>query len=300
MITLKQLNHLQAICQYGTLHGAAKAVHLTHSALTRSLHNLEEALGISLFERHKTGMEPTEFCSKILLQSEQVLLAVKDIERDADLARNIEEGHLHIIVGPGTKGLVLRETLPNFFKQYPNIDIRITEAMPEDAKELLMKREADFLISGSGSFTGNTGLNIELIKPIPVQVLVRKDHPLVGQDITLAKLFTYPLVAASQLSNDHPFLKELAKKLNTEVNLTPKIICSDSLILKSILKKTDAWAGSLSLELNLEDGELVSLGIDQLSLTNNLSVIELVGRSRSPAAQKFLDICKAHFDALEI
>jgi len=300
MITLKQLNHLQAICQYGTLHGAAKAVHLTHSALTRSLHNLEEALGISLFERHKTGMEPTEFCSKILLQSEQVLLAVKDIERDADLARNIEEGHLHIIVGPGTKGLVLRETLPNFFKQYPSIDIRITEAMPEDAKELLMKREADFLISGAGSFTGNTGLNIELIKPIPVQVLVRKDHPLVGQDITLAKLFTYPLVAASQLSNDHPFLKELAKKLNTEVNLTPKIICSDSLILKSILKKTDAWAGSLSLELNLEDGELVSLGIDQLSLTNNLSVIELVGRSRSPAAQKFLDICKAHFDALEI
>ena len=300
MITLKQLNHLQAICQYGTLHGAAKAVHLTHSALTRSLHNLEEALGIALFERHKTGMEPTEFCKKILLQSEQVLLAVKDIERDADLARNIEEGHLHIIVGPGTKGLVLRETLPEFFKRYPNIDIRITEAMPEDAKELLMKREADFLISGAGSFTGNTDLKMELIKPIPVQVLVRKDHPLVGQKLTLSKLFAYPLVAASQLSSDHPFLKELAKRLNSEVNLTPKIICSDSLILKSILLKTDAWTGSLCLELNIDDGQLVTLGINQLSLTNDLSVIELVGRSRSPAAQKFLEICKAHFDSLKL
>ena len=300
MITLKQLNHLQAICQYGTLHGAAKAVHLTHSALTRSLHNLEEALGIALFERHKTGMEPTEFCKKILLQSEQVLLAVKDIERDADLARNIEEGHLHIIVGPGTKGLVLRETLPEFFKRYPNIDIRITEAMPEDAKELLMKREADFLISGAGSFTGNTDLKMELIKPIPVQVLVRKDHPLVDQKLTLAKLFSYPLVAASQLSSDHPFLKELAKRLNSEVNLTPKIICSDSLILKSLLLKTDSWTGSLCLELNIDDGQLVTLGIDQLSLTNDLSVIELVGRSRSPAAQKFLVICKAYFDALKL
>ena len=299
MITLKQLKHLQAICQCGTLHGAAKSVHLTHSALARSLHNLEEALGLSLFERHKTGMEPTEFCANILAQSEQVLLAVKDIERDADLARNIEEGHLHILVGPGTKGMVLRESLPEFFKRYPNIEVRITEAMPQEAKELLIKREADFLISGSGSFTGSTELNIELLKAVPVQVLVRKDHPLVGKKINLTTLFEYPVVAASQLSSDHPFLKVLAQKLGGSINLTPKVICSDMGILKNIVLKTDAWLGTLNLEMNMDDGQLVTLDIEKLELTNKLSIIELVGRSRSPAAQKFLEICKKYFDELQ-
>ncbi len=298
MITLKQLKHLQAICECGTLHGAAKSVHLTHSALTRSLHNLEEALGLALFERHKNGMEPTEFCANILAQSEQVLLAVKDIERDADLARNIEEGHLHILVGPGTKGLVLRESLPEFFKRHPNIEVRITEAMPEEAKDLLIKREADFLISGSGSFTGSSELAIELLKAVPVQVLVRKDHPLVGKKVNLNTLFEYPLVAATQLSGDHPFLKDMALKLGASINLTPKVICSDTGILKSIVLRTDAWLGSLNMEMNLDDGQLVVLDITQLELTNKLSIIELVGRSRSPAAQKFLQICKKYFDEL--
>jgi len=299
MITLKQLKHLQAICECGTLHGAAKSVHLTHSALTRSLHNLEEALGLALFERHKNGMEPTEFCANILAQSEQVLLAVKDIERDAGLARNIEEGHLHILVGPGTKGLVLRESLPEFFKLYPNIEVRITEAMPEEAKDLLIKREADFLISGSGSFTGSNELSIELLKAVPVQVLVRKGHPLAGKKVDLNTLFEYPLVAATQLSSDHPFLKEMALKLGTNFSLTPKIICSDTGILRKILLKTDAWLGSLSMEMNMENGELVVLDVVKLELTNKLSIIELIGRSRSPAAQKFLQICKRYFDELE-
>jgi len=300
MITLKQLNHLQAICQYGTLHGAAKAVHLTHSALTRSLHNLEEALGITLFERHKTGMEPTEFCKKILIQSEQVLLAVKDIERDANLARNIEDGRLHILVGPGTKGIVLRETLPRFFQLHPNIEIRITEAMPAEAKELLLKREADFLISGAGSFTGSEEMKIELLKPIPVQALVRNDHPLAGKQVSLNTLFEYPLVAASYFSSNHPFLKVLAQRLNKGVNLTPRVICSDNDTLKNILLKTDAWMASPNLEMYMDEDQLVVLDIPELNLTNKLSIIELVGRSRSPAAQKFLAICKDYFNDLEV
>ncbi len=75
---------------------AANAVHLTRSALTRSLHNLEEILGLALFERKKNGMQPTDFCLNMLAQSEKVLLAIKDMQRDAELECNIEQGKFNL------------------------------------------------------------------------------------------------------------------------------------------------------------------------------------------------------------
>jgi DNA-binding transcriptional LysR family regulator len=300
MITLKQLRHLQAICQHGTLNGAANAVHLTHSALTRSLQNLEEVLGVSLFERHKSGMQATPFCLKILSQSEQVLLAVKDIQRDAELEKNIEQGSLHILVGPGTKALVLRETLPEFFMRHPGIDVHITEAMPDEARKLLLTREADFLISGAGSFSGNEGLNIELIKSVPVKAFARKNHPLMGEKISWPQIAQYPLVAASYFPDNHPFLKILAAAIKSDMPLIPKIICSDTQTLRNILLKTDAWVIAAGLDI-LDDSDGTKVGMLDLhpfELQNKLSIIEIVGRSRSPAAQEFIDICKQYFNGL--
>ena len=43
MLTLKQLKHLMAIHQHGSIHRAAEALYITQPALTRSLGNLEEA-----------------------------------------------------------------------------------------------------------------------------------------------------------------------------------------------------------------------------------------------------------------
>jgi len=304
MITLKQLVHLQAICQYGSLQDAANAVHLTRSALTRSLHNLEEILGLALFERKKNGMQPTDFCLNMLAQSEKVLLAIKDMQRDAELECNIEQGSLVILVGAGARSLILRQILPEFSLKYPNIEVRISEAMPEEAKQLLFKREADFLISGDGSFGGNDDFTVEMIKAIPMMIFVRKDHPLAGQALDLISLFNYPLVTASYFSADHPFLKKLSKVTKKQIKVSPKIVCSDYIALKKIVLKTDSWLVSPNLDMfmdrEMDDGELIALNLGQVELKNNLSTIELADRSRSPAAQKFIDMCKHHFEQMSL
>ncbi len=302
MITLKQLVHLQAICQYGSLQDAANAVHLTRSALTRSLHNLEEILGLALFERKKNGMQPTDFCLEMLAQSEKVLLAIKDMQRDAHMARNLEKGSLVILVGAGARSLILRQILPEFSLKHPNIEVRISEAMPEEAKQLLFKREADFLISGDGSFSGNDDFSVEMIKAIPMLIFVRKDHPLAHKELDFLALLNFPLVTASYFSPDHHFLEKLSKLTKQEIKLSPKIVCSDYIALKKIVLNSDSWLVSPKLDMfmdnELNDGQLVSLPLAKMELKNNLSAIELTDRSRSPAAQKFMDMCKHHFDEM--
>ena len=304
MITLKQLNHLQAICQYGSLQDAANAIYLTRSALTRSLHNLEEILGLALFERKKNGMQPTDFCLHVLAQSEKVLLAVKDIQRDADMACNIEQGSLVILVGAGARSLILRQVLPKFALAYPNIEVRISEAMPEEAKELLLKREADFLISGDGSFNRNDDFTFEIIKAVPVYIFVRKGHPILEKELNLVSLLGYPLVTASYFSPEHPFIKKISTRFKTDIKVSPKIVCSDYMALKEIVMNSDSWLVSPNLNMfmdkELDDGQLVSMDFGDLVLKTDISTIELADRSRSPAAKKFLKMCYEYFDDIEL
>ncbi|MEH6344785.1 MAG: LysR family transcriptional regulator [Bermanella sp.] len=304
MITLKQLKHLQAICQYGSLQDAAKAIHLTRSALTRSLHNLEEILGLALFERKTNGMQPTDFCLNVLAQSEKVLLAVKDIQRDADMECNIEQGSLVILVGAGARSLILRQVLPKFALAYPNIEVRISEAMPDEAKELLLKREADFLISGDGSFSRSEDFTFEIIKSIPVFILVRKGHPILEKELNLVSLLSYPLVTASYFSPEHPFIKKISEKFKIDIKVTPKIVCSDNIALKEIVLNSDSWLVSpkfnIMMDTELDDGQLASFTFGDLELKTDISTIELADRSRSPAAKKFLKMCHEYFDNIEL
>lgn len=55
MVELYLLEQLAAFSRRGTLSGAAEELHISQPALSQSMKKLEEGLGVSLFERTKTG-----------------------------------------------------------------------------------------------------------------------------------------------------------------------------------------------------------------------------------------------------
>ena len=128
MVTVKQLRHLTAIVEQGNMHRAAESLHITQPALTRSLTTLEGLLDVRLFDRHSGGMQATPFCLEIIEKCQQILLDVEDIQRAARIYRNVEAGELHIGVGRGLRELVLRNSIPKFVSQHPNIVLPLAKA----------------------------------------------------------------------------------------------------------------------------------------------------------------------------
>jgi LysR family transcriptional regulator, regulator for genes of the gallate degradation pathway len=60
---LPNLRHLRAHCEivaHGSISAAAKAVHLSQPAITKAIANLEASTGMTLFQRRRTGMVPTD------------------------------------------------------------------------------------------------------------------------------------------------------------------------------------------------------------------------------------------------
>lgn len=291
MVTVKQLRHLTAIAEQANMHKAAEALHITQPALTRSLNTLEGLLNVRLFDRHSGGMRATPFCLEIIEKCEQVLLDVDDIQRAARIYQDIEVGELHIGVGRGVRELVLRSSLPEFVSQHPNISITVGAGTPEELDQRLKQRNVDLLITGLGSHTKVAEYRRELITNLPLSVITRKGHPLQSQkNISFSELVKYPPITSTLVGPTHPLRVGLQ---NAEPRLVkPHITCSDFPTLIDVLLCSDSWL--VSAEFNcaaeLQQGALVKLDVTHPSLNTELGIIELDKRSRSPAAQKFIDI----------
>lgn len=292
MISLKQLRHLTVIAEQTNMHKAAEVLHITQPALTRSLNTLEGLLNVRLFDRHSGGMRATLFCTEIIGKCQQILLDVEDIQRAARIYQNIEVGELHIGVGRGVRELVLRTSVPEFVSQHPNISITVGEGTPEELDQRLKQRNVDLLITGLGSHSEVTEYRTELITNVPLSVITRKGHPMQSQkNISFSQLAKYPPITSTLVGPTHP----LRDQIQTATGLLkPHIACSDFPTLIAVLLCSDSWL--VSSEYNcaseLEQGALVKLDATHPSLNTELGIIELNKRSRSPAAQKFIDILK--------
>ena len=291
MVTVKQLRHLTAIAEQANLHKAAEVLHITQPALTRSLNTLEGLLNVRLFDRHSGGMRATPFCMEILEQCQRVLFDVEEIQRAARLFQNIEEGELNIGVGRGVRELVLRRTIPEFVSRYPKIQITVSEGTHEELAYNLKNRNVDFLAIGLSSFQNSSGLQKELITNVPLSVIARKGHPLQSQKkLRLSQLAPYSLMAPTSVGQTHPLSTAL-----TDAGpglLKPNIICGDFPTLIGTLMCSDSLliSAAYNCEFELRQGVLVELDVTHPTLNTELGIIEVDKRSRSPAAQKFIDI----------
>lgn len=99
MLKLQQLAHALALSRLGNFHRAAKALHLSQPALSRSIRSLEHSLGVSLFDRHGAQIKPTVYGEALLRRAERMLEQSDELERDIQLLEGLKAGGLAVGMG---------------------------------------------------------------------------------------------------------------------------------------------------------------------------------------------------------
>jgi DNA-binding transcriptional LysR family regulator len=107
MIELRTIKYALAVAKYHGFRKAAEALFVTQPTLTRNIQNLEEALGIKIFDRGKRQVEPTPLGRIFLARAEEILQGVSDLKREIDLAQGLEIGQLEVGSGVGSAELHL-------------------------------------------------------------------------------------------------------------------------------------------------------------------------------------------------
>lgn len=92
-------HHLHAfwmIAETGSLSGAAKAMHVTHSTLSVQLHALENTLGASLFERRGRGLVITPFGDEVRARAGEIFRLGRDLQ---ELAQHASDRRVTLRIG---------------------------------------------------------------------------------------------------------------------------------------------------------------------------------------------------------
>lgn len=176
-----KLNHLRnvvAIVERGSLRAAAKHLGLAQPAMSRSVRELEQELGVVLFERNKFGMTPTP-AGEIFLRRARSVQA--DLQRGLDEMAQFQGNDIgRMTVAFSTAGLVvmLPKILPPFRKRFPKVRVKVLESSMPAIEADLRDGLVDMYYGPVPQDFGDASLVIEHLFDNPRIIVGRPNHPL--------------------------------------------------------------------------------------------------------------------------
>jgi DNA-binding transcriptional LysR family regulator len=114
-----------AAYRHKSLGAAAARLGLDTSTVSRRLTQLEEALGVRLFDRTRDGLAPTRRAEVILPAAEAMEAAHGRLTRDATNVENEAEGIVRLSVAPGMADVFVAPALVRLRERYPKITIEL-------------------------------------------------------------------------------------------------------------------------------------------------------------------------------
>lgn len=219
MMTLRQIRHFIAVAETGSISAAAQAVFISQSTLTLAIQQLEDEVGVTLFNRHAKGMSLTHQGHQFLRQAHLILATVENAKRSLQQGTEQITGHLTIGVTSLVAGYYLADLLTRFQRAYPNVDIRVTEDERPYIEHLLVSGEIDVGVLILSNLEDRHALQTEVLTHSPHRLWLPPQHPLLEQDsIALADIAGEPLI---QLNVDE--MESTARRVWQRAGVQPKV-----------------------------------------------------------------------------
>lgn len=146
-MNIEQLNYIVGVAKLGSLTVASEKLHITQSAISQSITNLETELGVKLFNRSRLGAIPTEIGSKVIKKAIETLEKLEELKMETDMGLNLSVGKLRIGTIPSPL-MYLPKTLSMYKKDYPNMQIGISEKASQDIIDDIKQDKLDIGLIG--------------------------------------------------------------------------------------------------------------------------------------------------------
>lgn len=193
--TLRQLQYFIAVAENGTVSGAAQNLSISQSSVTEAIKELEQDLGVSLFERHARGLNITHKGQQFLRHATRILADVGDARRTFTEEREIKGGRLALGVTSLVAGYVLSDVLARYRRAFPGVEVTAIEDNGDYLEHLLIGGELDVAVMVTSNLKDRMALQAEILEVSPYRVWLPLGHKLAGADIiSIADIAREPLI----------------------------------------------------------------------------------------------------------
>ncbi|MBP3356940.1 MAG: LysR family transcriptional regulator [Rikenellaceae bacterium] len=154
-MTIVQLEYLLAVANFGSFSIASEHCFVTQPSLSMQIKTLEEELGVTLLDRSKKPVIPTQAGEVVLERARRTLAAYNNIREAVNEMKGEVSGHLSLGVIPTVAPYLLHKFLPRFMSRYPKVELEIREMVTADICAALNRDAIDTALVSSGTCPEN-------------------------------------------------------------------------------------------------------------------------------------------------
>ena len=286
-VSLRQVRSFLAVARVKSFTGAASVLHVTQPALTVQIRRLEEALGVTLFDRDTRSVELTRVARDLLPPFER---ALQDFDAAVGSARDIAtqaRGIVRLAALPSVASGILPDAILQFRQQRPNVMFDLRDVIAGQVLTLVQSEQVDFGVMGG------------VIKAVDVETVFEAQdrlHVVYPKGHRVARLKKIKPVALSEfpliLMQRDTSVRAVVDAGFHAAGLIPKATC-EAIYMMTAVGMVRAGLGLTILpgsarEIRAEPG-LLSKPIDDPWFTRPVSIIKRSGRTLPPMSEAFLE-----------
>lgn len=194
-LDIKLLRQMLSLAKHRNFARAAESLHISQPALSRSISNLEETLGVQLFDRTSGGVEPTAYGRLILERGREIVAKESELQREIRLMQGIEIGELAIGAGPFPFEISVGPAVSRLIAAFPKLQIRVETASPLAIVNRILGGSFDLGVADIREWHDDQRLTLEALPVHAGFFCCRPQHPLAGRrGLILEEILAYPLV----------------------------------------------------------------------------------------------------------
>ncbi len=290
--TLKQMRSLVAAVQAGTVAGAADVLDVTPPAVSQQLRLLELDAGVTLVERRRDGLRPTD-AGREVLESMAVI--------EAELARcsraleaiSFGTGGRVVFGAVSTAKYVAPHILASFWKLHPDIEVTLSIGNRAEMIALLEHGDVDLIMMGRPPV--ELELQTAPIAKHPHVVIVASDHELAGRRaIAVEELLHFRALVREPGSGTRQVFEELFSRRQIAPPRGLEMSSNETIKQAAMAGLGYALISAHTIAAEVDDGRLVVLDVVGCPVVRQWQVVRPSRRRYLPPADALWDFFIAH------
>ncbi|WP_020395077.1 LysR family transcriptional regulator [Thiolinea disciformis] len=284
---MRQMQIFQTVAQTESFTRAAEILHMTQPAISMQVKQLEEQVGLALFERRgkrmalsMAGRSMQTFTGEILTQYQSLIESLEEL-------KNVHHGHIRLSAA-NTAVYFVTHLLAAFSRQYTGITVSLTMTNRQALIESLHNYTADLVIMGEPP--AHLELHSQRLMPNPLVLIAPPQHKLARRKtIHFAEILTERFVVREQGSGTRLAIERFFNEQGHTFTSTLEMGSNESIKCAVVAGLGLGIVSLHSIQMELAAKALVILPLEHFPLQRYWHIVTRAGKALSPAAQAFRD-----------